>query len=318
MGLRFTVLASGSGGNASLIEADGFGVLLDAGLGPRQLASRLADAGSSWAAVHAVLLTHTHSDHWKDRTLAHLCRCRIPLYCHPGHHAALHTYAPSFPALLETGLVQPFAPGEELALAPQLRCWPLPLSHDGGATFGFRLEGGADLFGPATALAYAADLGCWDEGLVGGLADVDLLAIEFNHDVDLELRSGRFPGLIARVLGDEGHLSNAQAAGLLRAVLARSPAGRLQHVVQLHLSRDCNRPALAHEAAQVVLGELAPGVELHTARQDQAGATLHLNGIAGKRRRGRPAGSRRAARPSSALTQRWLFGSTGAPAEGLG
>ena len=35
MGLRFTVLASGSGGNASLLEADGLGVLIDAGIGPR-------------------------------------------------------------------------------------------------------------------------------------------------------------------------------------------------------------------------------------------------------------------------------------------
>jgi glyoxylase-like metal-dependent hydrolase (beta-lactamase superfamily II) len=62
MPLRFTVLASGSGGNASLLEADGFGLLLDAGLGPRQLAGRLAAVGASWQQVHAVLLTHTHSD----------------------------------------------------------------------------------------------------------------------------------------------------------------------------------------------------------------------------------------------------------------
>ena len=54
MGLRFTVLASGSGGNATLIESDDFGLLIDAGLGPRILASRLAAIGRSWAAVKAV------------------------------------------------------------------------------------------------------------------------------------------------------------------------------------------------------------------------------------------------------------------------
>src|SRR5205807_6237403 len=68
MSLRFTVLASGSGGNASLVESDGAGVLIDAGLGPRQLAGRFADSGLSWSAVHAVVLTHTHTDHWKDTT----------------------------------------------------------------------------------------------------------------------------------------------------------------------------------------------------------------------------------------------------------
>ena len=70
MSLRFTVLASGSSGNASLIEADGFGLLLDAGLGPRILGGRLRQIGLSWSHVHAALLTHTHSDHWSDRTFA--------------------------------------------------------------------------------------------------------------------------------------------------------------------------------------------------------------------------------------------------------
>ena len=100
MVLRFTVLASGSGGNATLVEADGFGVLLDVGLGPRQLGARLAAVGSSWAAVHAVLLTHTHSDHWKDRSLAHLRRRRLPFYCHPDHHPSLLTWSPAFAGLL--------------------------------------------------------------------------------------------------------------------------------------------------------------------------------------------------------------------------
>ena len=94
MSLRFTVLASGSGGNASLVESDGLGVLIDAGLGPRQLAQRLTSAGASWARVHAVLLTHAHSDHWKGRTFAHLLRRRIPLYCHPNTHPILGAYSP--------------------------------------------------------------------------------------------------------------------------------------------------------------------------------------------------------------------------------
>src|SRR4051812_17247839 len=107
-GLRFTVLASGSGGNASLVEADDFGVLIDAGLGPRQLAARMTAAGLAWGRVRAVLLTHTHSDHWKDRTLAHLHKRGVPFYCHPGHHRVLGSYAPSFTALHTAGLVRPF------------------------------------------------------------------------------------------------------------------------------------------------------------------------------------------------------------------
>jgi phosphoribosyl 1,2-cyclic phosphodiesterase len=281
--LRFTVLASGSSGNASLVESEGFGVLIDIGLGPRQLAMRLARVGLSWSSVHAVVLTHTHCDHWKDSALVHLRRQQIPLWCHSGHHTVLRTYSDGFLTLHDAGLVRSFEPHEEFELSPRLRCRAFPVRHDGGATFGFRLEGRGDLFGHAGALGYVADLGCWDNEVVAQLTDVDLLAVEFNHDVALQNASGRAPRLIQRVLGDEGHLSNVQAVALVRAVLARSTPGRLRHLVQLHLSRDCNRPALAREAARMVLEEMGLSIPITTAKHDTPGATLHLS--AGSRSR---------------------------------
>ena len=101
MVLRFTVLASGSGGNACVVETDGFTVLLDAGLGPRQLAARLAAANLSWAEMDAVILTHTHTDHWNERTFAHLHKMQRPLYCHPGHELWLMNSSPAFGSLRE-------------------------------------------------------------------------------------------------------------------------------------------------------------------------------------------------------------------------
>lgn len=308
MSLRFTVLASGSGGNACLLEAGGFGLLLDAGLGPRQLGERLAAAGASWGRVGALLLTHTHSDHWNDRTFAFLQRHRLPVYCHPSHAATLRGYSPSFGALHLANQVYPYEAGAALVLAPSLRCRPLPVSHDAGETFGFRFEGTADLFGGATCLGYAADLGTWDGRLAEALADVDALALEFNHDVAMQYASGRSPRLIQRVLGDRGHLSNEQAAALLCEVLRRSPPGRLRHVVQLHLSRDCNRPELALRAARAALDGDGHDAEVHTASQDVPLPALHL-GIAhdSKRRRGRPPGSRSGPRRPKAA-QAWLPG----------
>src|SRR5439155_3168557 len=120
MPLKFTVLASGSAGNATLIQTDGFGFLLDAGLGPRKLASRLAAVGASWSHIRAVLLTHTHADHWKDKTLVQLSRRRIPLYCHVDHHTTLLTYGRGFAALEGEQLLRGYAAGEEFALAPGL------------------------------------------------------------------------------------------------------------------------------------------------------------------------------------------------------
>ncbi len=274
---RFTVLASGSSGNSSLLEVDGFGLLLDIGLGPRQLAGRLIASGRSWQNVQAALLTHTHGDHWNTRTLATLLAKRIPLYCHNEHREALEEDCPPglFPALIGARLIRSYGDGEELNFGGALSCVPLAVSHDSGATFGFRFAGSGDLFGPAWSIAYAADLGCWDAALAESLCGVDLLAIEFNHDVAMQRTSGRHPQLIARVLGDDGHLSNAQAAELLRHVLVLSCDRRPRQIVQLHLSRQCNTPRLAQQAAQDVLDELGFSIPIHTAAQNVPSPAFH-------------------------------------------
>jgi phosphoribosyl 1,2-cyclic phosphodiesterase len=296
MPLRFSMLASGSSGNACLIEADGFGVLVDAGLGPRQLAGRLAAVDASWHHVHAVLLTHTHGDHWKDRTLAQLRRLGVPLYCHAHHHVSLRGASSAFAALRAANLVRCYELGEVLELSPALRCYPLPVWHDDATTCGFRFEASPDLFGHTATLGYVADLGCWQPALADVLADVDVLALEFNHDVVLEETSGRSLSLVMRVLGDRGHLSNAQAADLLREVLKRSQPGRVKHLVQLHLSRQCNRPAMAVDAARVVLSELGVELAVHTAQQDEVGPSLLVGDGAWKPRR--RAWRRRSVRPA--------------------
>jgi phosphoribosyl 1,2-cyclic phosphodiesterase len=303
---RFTVLASGSAGNASLLQADGFGVLLDLGLGPRQLTQRLKTTGLSWQNLHAAILTHTHTDHWHDRTFAHLRRLRLPLYCHPQHHSALLSYSPEFAELVAANLVHAYEPDTALNLSPTLACLPFRVRHDGGVTCGFRFEGSTDLFGQPYALGYAADLGTWDQDLVETLSEVDVLALEFNHDVAMERTSGRSPRLIARVLGDRGHLSNDQAAALLCEVVRRSTPGRIQHLVQLHLSQDCNRPVLALATAQAALNGASGSIQIHTAHQDKPGPCLSVSTGQARRRPRRAPASKRRTSPSS--LQPWLPG----------
>src|SRR5438067_444969 len=99
MAARFTALASGSAGNACLIEADGAGVLLDFGLGPRTLASRMAARGLGWRHVTVALLTHTHSDHWHELTLVHLSQLGVRLCCHTSHADQLGGQSDGFNSL---------------------------------------------------------------------------------------------------------------------------------------------------------------------------------------------------------------------------
>jgi phosphoribosyl 1,2-cyclic phosphodiesterase len=265
MSFHFTVLASGSGGNASFLEVAGRGYLLDIGLGPRQIAQRLAVQGANWNCVHAVLLTHTHADHWKESTLRHLHRRSIPIYCHLDHHEDLSLGRGAFELLRKNKLVRCYETGKEFHLAAELRCCPFVLSHDSRATYGFRFDAWVEALNTRRSLAYAADLGCWDDVLAEAFSGVDLLALEFNHDVDMEYASGRPAELIARILGERGHLSNQQAAALLAEILRRDERGRLCHLVQLHLSRECNDPELAAEEARAILERFARNVQVHTA-----------------------------------------------------
>src|SRR5262249_43570136 len=152
----------------------------------------------------------------------HLGRRTIPLYCHADHQGLLARQSPEFAELQECALVRTYDTSQGISLAPGLRVHALPLRHDSGRTFGFRLEFASDPARSPTVLSYAADLGSWSPALARALADADILALEFNHDVEMQVISGRPHSLVRRILGERGHLSNDQAADLVREVLRLS------------------------------------------------------------------------------------------------
>jgi phosphoribosyl 1,2-cyclic phosphodiesterase len=280
MAARFSMLASGSSGNCAFLKADGFGLLIDVGLGPRLIGARLAAVGASWNEVHAVLLTHTHTDHWKDLTFRELRQRRIPLYCSLRHHAALARYGGYFDQLLAAELVRPVEAGIPLALGPSITARPIEVPHDSDPTFAYRLDGPPGLFAPQWSLGYASDLGVARPDLIEAFADVSALAIEFNHCEQMERMSGRPAYLVRRVLGEHGHLSNTQAAAAVQAIVQASAPNSLKHVVQLHLSRDCNKPTLAAQTGLAALAEIGCSAQVTTATQERVTRPLDLDGPA--------------------------------------
>jgi phosphoribosyl 1,2-cyclic phosphodiesterase len=286
MPLQFAVLASGSRGNATLVKAGGAGLLVDFGIGPRAIERRLAAVGAGWGDVHAVVLTHTHGDHIDSATLGRIARHGVPLYCHEGHLGELRRME-RFPLLDGSGLLRIY--DDRPFLTPDgLRVEPIELSHDGGPTFGFRFEGRAARGARPVALGYLADTGLWSANMADALGDVDLLGVEFNHDVEMQRRSGRSPYLIARNLGNRGHLSNDQGAALIGAVLGRSAPGGLRHVVLLHLSQQCNRPDLALQVARAAIRGAGRRVSVHAAEQGIASPNLLITPRRGRIRRPLP------------------------------
>lgn len=279
---RFCVLASGSAGNCAFLQQDQFGLLIDAGIGPRVLGARLASIGASWRNVNAVILTHTHSDHWKDWTLGQLRQLRIPIYCSPLHAELLSRISGNFNELSSAGLVQHLHDCVPIEIGT-LTCRPILVPHDSEPTFAFRIDGPPGLFEPQWSVGYASDLGYAPPQLLDAFADTGVLAIEFNHCVDMQRSSGRPRILIERVLGEHGHLSNDQAADAVKAIIERSSLGTLRHLVQLHLSRDCNRPTLAAEHGAKALASCGSSAVVTTAQQFRASRIIPLDGTPAKR-----------------------------------
>ena len=61
--MKFTVLGSGSTGNAVLISSERTNVLVDAGMSSREILRRLGEVGVDQNDLDGVLITHEHSDH---------------------------------------------------------------------------------------------------------------------------------------------------------------------------------------------------------------------------------------------------------------
>jgi hypothetical protein len=96
--------------------------------------------------------------------------------------------------------------------------------------------------------AIVTDLGEVPPGLPAHLGRCDVVLVESNHDAEM-LRRGPYPAFLKRrVASARGHLSNAQAHGLLRALPRETHT-----VVLMHLSRTNNTPELALESARDAL-----------------------------------------------------------------
>jgi phosphoribosyl 1,2-cyclic phosphodiesterase len=195
------------------------------------------------------VLTHEHSDH-VDGIGACARRFDVPVWMTAGTRAALPKSVGEIPQLCL------FNPHEAFAI-DDLALEPFPVPHDAREPCQFVFSDGD------TRLGFVTDVGSLTSHLELMLEDCTALVLECNHDREM-LRDGPYaPALKARVASDVGHLSNAQAARLLRRVRHDG----LQHVVAAHLSRTNNTPALARAALAEVLG--CADEEVAVADQDE-------------------------------------------------
>ncbi|AQY52125.1 metallo-beta-lactamase [Listeria weihenstephanensis FSL R9-0317] len=238
--LRFSILASGSSGNATLIETADQTILVDCGLSGKKIENLFSEVGRSMTDVDAILVTHEHVDHIKGLgVLAR--RYEVPIY------ANAKTWMAMEPLIGEVNSDQKFQFDMETVKSfGSLQVESFGVSHDAAEPMFYIFHSGKKKFVMITDTGYVSDR------MKGHIANADAYLFESNHDVEM-LRMGRYPWNVKRrILGDEGHVSNEDAGIAMSEVIGDAT----KRIYLGHLSKDNNMKDLARMAvSQTLAGE---------------------------------------------------------------
>jgi len=262
MPVRLTILGSGSGGNCAYLETDETRLLIDAGFSGRQIRLRLAGIGRSPENLHGILITHEHSDHIQGlATIA--AKLQLPVFCNRLTKEAIE-------AQLETRLdCRLFNTGDSFDVG-DVTVDTFSVPHDAYDPVNFLLRT------PAGNVGFLTDLGHATKLVIERIRQSHVLLLEANHDLKMLQEDTRRPWSIKqRILSRHGHLSNIAAADVAEQIVS----DQLRHLYLGHLSRDCNRPELAHRVVSERLQTLgAHHVRIESTSQDAPCPTLDMPG----------------------------------------
>ncbi|SDC47574.1 MBL fold metallo-hydrolase [Shouchella lonarensis] len=250
MSLRFSVLASGSTGNAMYVETSQTRLLIDAGLTGKKMNALFAEIDRDPATLDAILVTHEHQDHIKGVGVF-ARKYQLPIYANE------KTWQAMSKALGQLSGEQQylFAQGEVRDFC-DLEVESFPVSHDAADPMFYIFRHGG------RKLVLATDMGYVSERIKKTIAGAHTYVFEANHDLNM-LRVGRYPWNVKRrILSDVGHVSNEDAAVALNEVIDTETSS----VYLAHLSLDNNMKELARMTVEQTLSQ-----EGH-----RVGETIHL------------------------------------------
>lgn len=256
MTLRFSVLASGSTGNAFYIESETEKILVDAGLSGKQMDRLLGEVQVDPSSLTGILVTHEHSDHIKGLGIM-ARKYNLPIYANEKTWKAMET------SIGKISLDQKFHFGmEKLKTFGDIDVESFGVSHDAAEPMFFTFNQNGK------KVALVTDLGYVSERIKKTIEDADAYIFEANHDVGM-LRMGRYPWNVKRrILGDSGHVSNEDCGLALSDIISN----RTKRIYLAHLSQDNNMKDLARMSVESVLHER--GIKLDIYDTDPKSATM--------------------------------------------
>ncbi len=249
--MRFSVLASGSKGNACYIETENTRLLIDAGLSCRELVRRMHLVGLDAAYLDAIIITHEHSDHIKG--VGPISRkFKSTVFSNPS------TIDRCIRTLGKTSVNDQLHVGESFKIN-DITVDTFKKDHDAADPIGLTVSSNGSRLGILTDVGKSTPL------LEDILQDCTGMLLEFNHDIEM-LENGPYPYYLKkRIKGSKGHLSNDQAGMLLKKLSHKN----LKHIVLAHLSEVNNTPEKALSKARESLSECdMESIPVHVSYQD--------------------------------------------------
>jgi phosphoribosyl 1,2-cyclic phosphodiesterase len=228
--LHLHVLASGSKGNAAVVEGPRGSILIDCGISRRELFRRAGDASVDLGRIRALLVTHEHIDHVRG----------ISVFSKRYDGQLVSTTGTVGARADLMGLGFTLVDDDDVFDIAGIHVRTFPTSHDVADPMGFRFSTVDSAGSETDAIGWCTDTGFLTSEALGALRGCRILGIEANHDTTM-LRNGDYPAFLkARIGGDRGHLSNEQTAHALRVLVT----DETETVVALHLSENNNRPSV--------------------------------------------------------------------------